>query len=141
MIGKNYGASTGDLVDVYVKQVRCLLELAVAAWQGSITKAEKSSLERVQKSAVRIILGNEYSSYQNSLETLKMEDLESRRIKLCLKFGRKAESHPKHKNWFVSNNHSLNTRNKQKYKNVHFNHTRFKNSPICYLTDLLNKYS
>ena len=39
----------GDLVDVYVKQIRCVLELAVPAWQGAITQAEELELERVQK--------------------------------------------------------------------------------------------
>ena len=87
---KNFGTSMDDLVDVYIKQVRCLLELAVAAWQGAITKAEMSALERVQRSAVRIILGQKFSSYENSLHTLQLEDLESRRQRLCLKFGRKS---------------------------------------------------
>ena len=37
---KKSGVKTVDLIDVYCKQVRSLLELAVPAWHGSITQAE-----------------------------------------------------------------------------------------------------
>ena len=53
---KQLGASTHDLVDVYIKQVRCVLELAAPAWQGGISQAEKLDLERVKKCAAHIIL-------------------------------------------------------------------------------------
>ena len=56
---KTLGADTADLVDVYVKQIRCVLELAVPAWQGAITQAEKLNLEGVQKCALYIVLGDE----------------------------------------------------------------------------------
>ena len=48
---KNLGAEKEDLLEVYVKQIRCLLELAVPAWQSSLTLAEIPDIERVQKSA------------------------------------------------------------------------------------------
>ena len=38
---KNLGASQFDLVDMYRKQVRGVLELAVPAWQGALTLQEK----------------------------------------------------------------------------------------------------
>ena len=37
---KNLGAKEEDLLEVYVKQIRCLLELAVPAWQSGLTLAE-----------------------------------------------------------------------------------------------------
>ena len=46
---KNLGTNDSDLVDVYTKQIRSVLELAVPAWQGSLSQAEKTDLERVQK--------------------------------------------------------------------------------------------
>ena len=33
---KNFGADTADLVDVYIKQIRCLLEFSVAVWHRGI---------------------------------------------------------------------------------------------------------
>ena len=56
---KGLGAGTEDLVDMYVKQVRSLLELAVPAWHGAITKEERDDIERVQKGALHVI---EYKS-------------------------------------------------------------------------------
>ena len=50
------GATREDQVDVFIKQIRSVLELAVPAWQSSISQAEKMDIERVQKSACHIIL-------------------------------------------------------------------------------------
>ena len=55
---KVLGASQDDLVDVYFKQVRSILEFAVPVWHSSITNEERIDLERIQKSACYIILGD-----------------------------------------------------------------------------------
>ena len=53
---RNIGASQEDLLSIYKMQVRCILEYAVSAWQGSLTESEKVALERVQKTVgVRLI--------------------------------------------------------------------------------------
>ena len=70
---KQLGASTHALVDVYIRQVRCVLELAAPAWQGGISQAEKLDLQSVLKCAAHIILGNVYTSYSNALEILNLE--------------------------------------------------------------------
>ena len=44
------GAKEEDLVKIYGKQVRGLLELAVPAWHESISQAEQLDIEGVQKS-------------------------------------------------------------------------------------------
>ena len=44
---KGLGASTEEMLDVYEKQIRCVLELAVAVWQPGLTKQEAGQLERV----------------------------------------------------------------------------------------------
>ena len=44
---KNFGADTEDLLEVYLKQIRCLLEYAVAVWQPSLTyESESRKLQR-----------------------------------------------------------------------------------------------
>ena len=60
-------------------------------------------IERVQKSACHIILGDSYNYHRGALKYLNLDDLASRRDKLSLKFAYKAEKHPKHKNWFKLN--------------------------------------
>ena len=51
------GAEIEDLVDIYIKQVRCTLELAVPVWSPSLTKGQSAQIERVQKSACAVIQG------------------------------------------------------------------------------------
>ena len=138
---KSLGAKPKDLTDVSIKQVRSILELAVPAWQGGLTNEEKKDLERVQKSACYIILGSEYQGYNNALNLLNLETLESRRVKLSLKFALKAEKHQKFNKWFKPSQISYNTRfEHSKYLNVRANHTRFVKSPLSFLTRLLNTY-
>ena len=80
------------------------------AWQGNISQADKANIERVQKSALHIMLGEQYYSYKNALEVLSLETLDNRRNQLCLKFAKKCEKHDKFKNWFKLNNKNFNTR-------------------------------
>ena len=136
---KNSGAKQDDLVDIYSKQVRCLLEFAVPAWHGGINLDDQIDIERIQKSACHIILGDSYSSYKNALKTLCLDSLSVRRNGLCLKFAKKAEKHPKHSKWFKPNDNDVNTRQtKTKYKEVLAKHSRLQKSPLSFLTDMLH---
>ena len=138
---KSLGAAKSELVDIYEKQVRCVLELAVPAWHGSITQKERVIIERVQKCAVHIILGQGYISYKFALDELGLESLEARRTKLCINFVKKAEKHQKFANWFKLNDKRSNARlDRAKYCDVFARHARFQNSPISFLTRLLNQY-
>ena len=135
------GADTDDMVDIYSTQIRSVLELAVPAWHGSISQGERLEIERVQKSAFYIILGDSYLSYRNAQKTLGLDSLESRRSQLCLRFGKKAEKHEKHKQWFKLNDQTVNTRQqKMKYCDVKARLSRFKKSPISFLTNMLNEH-
>ena len=53
------GASQTDLLDIYTKQIRSILEYAVPAWHGSTSQADKCDIERVLISACHIILGKQ----------------------------------------------------------------------------------
>ena len=68
---KKHGAGSEDLLDVYIKQVRCVLELAAPVWNSGIKGAESQQLERVQKTAFSIILGRRYTSYKQALFLLR----------------------------------------------------------------------
>ena len=69
---KANGAGIIDLVDVYSKQVRCVLELAVAVWSPGLTVGQAAQIERVQKSACAVILG-EQVDYKNALSKLNLK--------------------------------------------------------------------
>ena len=53
---------TCDLIDVYAKQVRCLLEFTAVVWHPSLTNDDRLRIERVKKSALCIIFGENYHS-------------------------------------------------------------------------------
>ena len=55
---KKLGANQDDLKDVYVKQIRSILEFAVPVWHSSLVGEDRLKTERVQKSALRIIFGD-----------------------------------------------------------------------------------
>jgi hypothetical protein len=67
---KVLGANQKQLIDVYEKHVRSLLELAVPAWQGSITQSERIEIERVQKAAFHIARGRSTPPMHMPLTTL-----------------------------------------------------------------------
>ena len=90
---KRLGASPIELIDVYQKQVRSILELAVPVWTAGLTMDDIRELERVQKTALAIILGRKYDGYQDALFELQIESLKDRRQDLCIKFAKKASTH------------------------------------------------
>jgi hypothetical protein len=82
------------IVDVYIKEVRSVLELAVPAWHSSLTLKQSADIERVQRVALYIILsdvntGKSEYNYDMSLVILNLEPLSIRREKLCLTFAKK----------------------------------------------------
>ena len=138
---KKHGAGRDDLKDVYIKQVRSVLELAVPAWHPGLTQSDSHDIERVQRAATNIILGPDYKSYQTALKTLQLDSLAARRESLCLKFGKKAIKHEKHSNWFKVNQSDRVTRQpRNKFCPVIARTKRFQESPISFLTQLLNEY-
>jgi hypothetical protein len=133
---KRYGASIEDLVDVYTKQCRSILEMAAPAWSPGLTISHSNQIERIQKAAFAIILGEEYISYSRALIKLNMETLADRRQSLCLSFAKKAFKHEKFNKWFSDGGEDgadvhikdVKTRTKRYFK-----------SPLPYLTGLLNQ--
>ena len=85
----NFTGSYDDLKIIYVSFIRSLLEQACTVWHSGLTVENTNDLERVQKCALKIILKNSYKNYQNALNILELESLESRREFLCLQFATK----------------------------------------------------
>ena len=77
------------IFDVYTKEVRSLLELAVPVWHSGLTLHQAAQIERVQKTALRIILEDDYITYNEACSFLDVETLDTRRDKLCLNFAKK----------------------------------------------------
>jgi hypothetical protein len=137
---KNNGASESELKDIYIKQIRSVLEYAAVVWHPGLTQVNTAEIERIQKTACAIILGSNYLNYENGLETLKLERLNKRRENLSKKFAGKAFKSEKFTSWIVKDSNENNTRRKaQKVKNVQARTRRLRKSPLPYLTSLLNQ--
>ena len=117
----------------------------VDTWQkkgqsyAELPELNPNGLERVQKSALRIILGDGYKSYTSALKHTGTETLFNRRRKICLKFAKKSLKNDKFGKWFKPNTKTTNTRQDQlRFSEVYCRTERYQNSPISYLTKLLN---
>ena len=131
------------ILDVYCKEVRSVLELAVPAWHSGLTLAQSADIERIQRIALNIILSDfktkrcEYS-YDMSLVILDIEPLSVRRDKLCLTFAKKTAK-SRHSDMFEEATYFYHTRQtKPTFKEFQSNTKRCFNSPMNYLTRLLN---
>ena len=60
----------------------------VLSW-GTVILNNEIDLERVQKSALKVILKDKYGDYKSALRKLNIESLFDRRELLCLKFAKK----------------------------------------------------
>ena len=115
------------------------MELAVPVWHSSLTQGNVSDIERVQKAALHVMLGDGYVSYKNALNITSLETLDARRNRLCSKFALKALKDKKHSRWFKVNKKITITRQQQpKFCQVVSRTDRFSKSPISCLTNILN---
>ena len=80
---KNLELGIYQLFDVYSKEIRSILEMAVPVWHSSITNQQRKDIESIQKVAFRIILGNKYQDCKSACVRFNTETLHNRRIKLC----------------------------------------------------------
>ena len=117
---KLIGVSQQELLYVYTKQIRSILEYAAVVWHPGLTGNNSTSIERVQKGCLAIIFGQTYINYSNALQVATIERLDTGREGLCLKFARNAIKNPKFQNWFVEDTKVNNTRRlKKNLKNVY----------------------
>ena len=126
---------------VYTLYIRSLLEQSATLWHSSLTDENINDLERVQKSALRIILQQNFRGYKQALAQLGIESLAERREQLCLSFAQKCLKNDKMKSIFPINqrSHEMTTRFEEKFSVQYANTERLKNSAIIYMQNLLNK--
>ena len=113
-------------------------ELAVPVWHSGLTKQQSAEIERVQKTALRIILGEDFTNYEVACTLFGVEPLEYRRVQLCLNFAKKDLR--SERTMFSKTEKLVNTRNKQvKVKEFNCRTRRYERNSLPYLSKLLNK--
>ena len=54
--------------NIYILYIRSILEQSCVVWHSSLTVENGEDLERIQKAAVKIILGKQYTTNEEALE-------------------------------------------------------------------------
>ena len=137
----SFGASQSEMVHLWVVYCRSVLEQSAVLWQGGLTEENRESLERTQKSFVKLIMKGKMTNYEESLSQLNLLTLDKRRDILSLRWAKKCLANEKTAKMFplTQRNHDYPLRKQEKYKVFRANTQRMKNSPIIYMQHLLNK--
>ena len=89
-----------------------MLELAVPVWHSELTIKQSRDIERVQKIALYIMLGENFINYDVACTLVNIEPLNIRREQLCLKFA--VKNVKQDNSLFTKIIQSANTRSKPK---------------------------
>ena len=139
---KYVGAKMEDLIDVYVLYIRSVTEYCSVAWHSRLTEEQKHKLERIQRTSLKVILGDMYIDYLSALEMTGLGSLDDQRLKRCLSFAIKCVKHPRNRRMFpmIENKESCELRNRNMFQ-VNFARTStYKKSTIPFCQRLLNKH-
>ena len=127
---KMLGAPRSRLIDVLQKQVLSVLQLAVPAWDCFLTCQERTDLERVLKTGLRIIWGKDYSTYEQVLPDSNLTTLQDTRTKIVSKFVKKSVNNKKFSKWFSKQTEtSITTRANNR---SHFKPVIARHEEVCY---------
>ena len=112
---------------------------SLVVWHSSLTKTNENDLERVEKSALKLILKEEYRDYKNALKVLAVESLFERREKLCLKIAKKCLKNENFRKLFPlrKTSHVMERRKTEKYLISNMNTEIYKKSAIPSMLRLL----
>ena len=136
---KYTGVSRKDLLEIYSLFVRSRAEYMSVVWHSSLTVEQDHKIENIQKTSLKIILGDSYIDYPASLIATGLKSLFERRQARCLVFAKRCLSNPNTKEMFpLSSEDCHNLRLPEKYF-VNFSRTEnYKNSAVPFCQRLLN---
>ena len=125
------------MCDYYTKEIRVLAEQAVAIWNSGLTKRQIYELEKIQKDALKIILGNQFTSYKEACQIFELKSLAERRLELSTNYAIKLYKSEKCKDFFTLS--TVKTRSENLVVESKTNTKRCYNAPHNYLARLINK--
>ena len=82
-------------------KIRSVLEYAAPVFTSMLTEADKSDIERIKKTVLKILLGPDYIDYEQACTLMKTSSLQVRREHLSLRFALSCLKSPKHKHLFT----------------------------------------
>ncbi|KAM3857114.1 inhibin alpha chain [Diretmus argenteus] len=84
---KNSAIPPEELTSIFTIYIRPTLEYAAPVWHSGLTGVQSKAIERVQRRAVRIILGRDFTTYRDACSRLGLPLLSSRRENLTRAFA------------------------------------------------------
>ena len=120
-----------DLELIYTMYIRSILEYNLNVWFSLITEEEREDIviERVQSVACKIILKEDYISYEQALQNINLQTLEERRRILAKSCAQKCAESDSFINLFPKNANRI-LRNPDEYKVKFASTGRLTNSSI-----------
>ena len=100
---KYVGTKKKDLILLYCLHIRSITEYCSTAFHSSLTLKQANKLESIQKTCLRIILGEDYISYESALISTNLLSLKQRREKKEISFALKCTKHPTNSTLFPIN--------------------------------------
>ena len=130
-----------DLVETYTLFIRSRAEYVSVAFHSSLTKKQERVIEIIQSTCLKVILGEQYISYEDALLKTGLKTLKQRREDKCLSFSLKCLKHPQLKRLFPRNENQHSLRNKDEFK-TNFAYTEhYRKSAIPYCQLMLNNHA
>ena len=132
------GLSPAHLLRFYITFVRPILEYAAPVWHPGLTQCQSQQLETVQRLALRSIYPD--LSYSLALQTTGLPRLADRRTLLCHHFATSAIKSSDFRHWFPQRRrdyHGRELRNSDSLS-IPWSTTRYRNSPMIFMSRLLN---
>ena len=118
-----------------------MAEHGVVVWNSGVTKAQMKELEKIQRVALLIILGQNYVSYEKACHVFNLATLRERREQLCINFAIKLYKSDRSAQFFTKVKETK-TRNTGKLVEEPFTRTkRCFQAPLNYLRRLVNQNS
>ena len=110
-------------------------------WGSSLTLENQKDLERTQKTFCKLVLEEDYRTYNEALVTLGLQTLTDRRQKLILGFAQRSLADDILRDLFPIRRkiHGMETRNTEQLRVNKANTNRYKNSPIPVMQNMLNQ--
>ena len=110
-------------------------------WNCGLTQHQIYTLEKIQKIALKITLGDRYTSYDDARKQFNLKLLSERRLDLCTNFAMKLFKSKYCSTFFTLTSKEVVTRNRKLVVEAHCNTTRAYKAPHSYLARLVNRNS
>ena len=118
---------------------RSVLEQSCVLWHSSLTLENIQDLERTQKTFAKLVLRNNYKTYEEALIKLNLFSLSERRQNLCKKFAESGIRNGTLSDLLKKIKKKPYIRKPESYKVDFANTERYRRSSIIHMQSMLNK--